>query len=92
VNEAQAVSSITAERPTAKDGTFLWVLRWKDHSQAIEINLAMPDGQLCWKWLADGVSPSKSRPPTDVDETFIQRLVITLADQTAWRAGGFPNL
>ena len=92
VNEAQAVSSIAVKRPTANAGTAIWVLAWKDASRGIEIEVAKPDGRLCWRWQAEGPSPLKSRPATDIDEAFIQRLIINLADQSAWRTGGFPNI
>ncbi len=92
VEEAQAASSIAVERANAGDGKAIWVLWWKDRSRGVEIKLATRDGQLCWSWQADRKSPVTSRAATDIDEAFIQQLVITLADQSAWRAGGFPTL
>jgi hypothetical protein len=92
VDEAQAASSIAVERSNAGDGNAIWVLWWKDRSRGVEITLSTRNGQLCWSWQAERKSPVTSRAATDIDEAFIQQLVITLADQTAWRVGGFPTL
>ena len=88
---AEAASSIAVERANAGDGNAIGVLWWKDRSRGVRY-AREADGQLCWSWQAERKSRVASRAATDIDEAFIQQLVITLADQTAWRAGGFPTL